>query len=146
MSRATTSRCALWVVSLALASDAALATLPRVFFSPAERASISAARIAGRPLSAGPAADAAARPNTAAAVSLASPGASPPTGNGARARRIDGITVGRDAQRFAWIGGERIADGTRVGPYRVRVERDGVRLIAADGSTRRVAVGAELPP
>lgn len=140
MSRATTSRCALWVVSLALASDTALATLPRVFFSPAERASISAARIAGRPLPAGPTADA------AAAGSLASAGASPPTGHGGRARRIDGITVGRHAQRFAWIGGERIADGTRVGPYRIRVERDGVRLIAADGSTRRVAVGAELPP
>jgi hypothetical protein len=63
-----------------------------------------------------------------------------------RARRIDGVTVGRDAQPVAWIGGERIADGSSWGEYRVRVERDGVRLIATDGSMRRLRVGMELPP
>jgi hypothetical protein len=98
--------------------------LPRVFFSPAERAAITAQRHSGRPFE-------------------AQPPSAPET---MRARRIDGITVGGDARPVAWIGGERIVDGANWGQYRIRVERDGVRLVAGDGSVRRVRVGMELPP
>lgn len=98
--------------------------LPRVFFSPAERAAITAQRHSGRPFEAHP------------------PSAPVTT----RPRRIDGITIGRDARPVAWIGGERIVDGANWGQYRIRVERDGVRLVAGDGSVRRVRVGMELPP
>jgi hypothetical protein len=128
-----------------VACGAAAAELPRVFFTPAERAAISAQRFAGRPF--------AAEPGPAVAAGAAAPTAADATPAGAaapvpalRARRIDGVTVGRDAKPVAWIGGERIPDGSSWGAYRVRVERDGVRLVATDGSVRRLRVGMELPP
>jgi hypothetical protein len=110
--------------------------LPRVFFSPAERAAITAQRHSGRPFEAP-------QPAATAATAAAQPRSAPVT---MRARRIDGITVGGDARPVAWIGGERIVDGANWGQYRIRVERDGVRLVAGDGSVRRVRVGMELPP
>jgi hypothetical protein len=119
-----------------MACGAGAAELPRVFFTPAERAAISAQRFAGRPFAA----------ESATLVASGAPAPAAVTAVAPRARRIDGVTVGRDAQPVAWIGGERIADGSSWGEYRVRVERDGVRLIATDGSMRRLRVGMELPP
>lgn len=147
-------RCAL-VASLlvACAAVASAEPLPRVFFSPAERTAITAQRHSGRPFEAQqpfapPQRDAAApgataSPTETAAMAAAQPPSAPVV---ARTRRIDGITVGRDARPVAWIGGERIVDGANWGEYRIRVERDGVRLVAGDGSVRRVRVGMELPP
>jgi hypothetical protein len=136
-----------WLLGL-LASDAIAAELPRVFFTPAERATISTHRAAGRPLgepAAPPAtsATAAGAPRSDAPAPVAVAAGTPSL---ASRRRIDGITVGRAAQPVAWIGGQRVADGASWGEYRVRVERDGVRLIGADGSVRRLRVGMELPP
>lgn len=127
-----------------VACGAAAAELPRVFFTPAERAAISAQRFAGRPFAAEPAPGVASSAAAPIAANSATVAAAPVPA--LRPRRIDGVTVGRDAQPVAWIGGERIPDGSSWGAYRVRVERDGVRLIATDGSVRRLRVGMELPP
>ncbi len=51
---------------------------------------------------------------------------------------IDGVV------RDLWIDGERIADGAHWRGFRVQVTDDGARLVAADGSVRRVRVGAEV--
>jgi hypothetical protein len=119
------------------------AELPRVFFTPAERAAITRDRLAGRPV--------ASRTDERDATAAAAIAPSGETGEvparaAPRAARVEGITVGRDARPVAWIGGERIVDGANWGEYRIRVERDGVRLVAGDGSVRRVRVGMELPP
>jgi hypothetical protein len=147
-------RCALAATLLVACAPVAWAEpLPRVFFSPAERTAITAQRHSGRPFevpppSSPPQRDAAAPGATATPGGTAAMAAvqSPSAPVVARARRIDGITVGRDARPVAWIGGERIVDGANWGAYRIRVERDGVRLVAGDGSVRRVRVGMELPP
>jgi hypothetical protein len=131
---------------VACAATTAAEPLPRVFFSPTERTAITAQRHSGRPFEAPR--DGATPGMTAALVdTTATAAAQPPSAPVAtRARRIDGITVGRDARPVAWIGGERIVDGANWGEYRIRVERDGVRLVEGDGSVRRVRVGMELPP
>jgi hypothetical protein len=134
-----------FAASLLVACAAAVAAdpLPRVFFSTAERAAITAQRHSGRPFDAQPPVALAQRDAATPGVTAAQPPSAP---DATRARRIDGITVGRDARPVAWIGGERIVDGANWGEYRIRVERDGVRLVAGDGSVRRVRVGMELPP
>lgn len=141
MNRGMRVRAGLALTVALLAGRVGAAELPRVFFTPVERAAISAQRVAGRPFAA-----------EAATVVAAGGAASLPRSVAVtaplmqRARRIDGVTVGRDSRPIAWIGGERIADGSNWGTYRVRVERDGVRLIATDGSVQRLRVGMELPP
>jgi len=45
-----------------------------------------------------------------------------------------------------WIGGQRIADGASWAGHRVQVMRDGVRLVAADGSVRLLRVGMVVAP
>jgi hypothetical protein len=144
MKRAGAGGHCIWLLGV-LASGAIAAELPRVFFTPAERATISAHRAAGRPLGepVAPATAPATAPRSDASASVVVAAGTPPL---APRRRIDGITVGRAAQPVAWIGGQRVADGASWGEYRVRVERDGVQLIGADGSVRRLRVGMELPP
>lgn len=148
MSGGTRTRIGLSLGIMLLAGSASSAELPRVFFTPAERAAISAQRSAGRPFAVEPAVGVASGATVPAAVAADAPAApvAPAPSAALRARRIDGVTVGRDTKPAAWIGGERIADGSSWGVYRVRVERDGVRLIAVDGSVQRLRVGMELPP
>jgi hypothetical protein len=131
-------------VLLAASCAAHADPLPRVFFSSTERATITAQRYSGKPFEVQPPAAAPQRDASTLGVTTAT---APPAAPGpTRARRIDGITLGRDARAVAWIGGERITDGTHWGEYRIRIERDGVTLLARDGSVRRVRVGMELPP
>ncbi len=124
------------------------AELPRVFFTPAERAAITRDRLAGRPLASRedvPAAKVATAAAAAAATAPPSEASEVPARAAARAAaRVEGITVGRDARPVVWIAGERIADGGTWRGYRVRVTRDGARLVAADGSERHVRVGMEI--
>lgn len=147
------------VLGLPLAAvRAPAADLPRVFFSPAERAQITRDRLAGRPLARnvespgrverapvageGSAASVATSPDTARpSAPSASSDAAPSTG---RVARVEGVTVGRGGGRAVWIDGERIADGARWRGYRVQVTDDGARLVAGDGSVRQVRVGTEI--
>lgn len=141
------------------------ADLPRVFYTPSERAAITAARRSGRaivvPSSSAAASDIAAVPPSATAPAAAtsplaaqadgddparSPVSSGPATAASRSARVEGVTLGRDARAAVWIDGLRIGDGGRWGRYRVRVTRDGARLVAPDGSVREVRVGMELVP
>jgi hypothetical protein len=125
--------------------------LPRVFFTPAERARISAARLAGRPMPAATVSTDGAAPVESSAprgVANTGPDERPesPSSGQARTVRVDGLTLGHGSAAAVWIGGERIADGGRWGRWRVQVRRDGARLRAADGTVREVRVGMELQP
>lgn len=125
--------------------------LPRVFFTPAERARISAARLAGRPLPATAApAEGGARVDVPASAAATTTNPGEPAGTPAsaplRSARVDGLTLGHGSAAAVWIGGERITDGGRWGRWRVQVRRDGARLRAADGTVREVRVGMELMP
>lgn len=131
------------LLSATLAASAVAADLPRVFLSPAERAALTASRSSGRPLpSASPSSATAATPEARSAdpATSSAPVAAP------RRVRIDGVTFGAGRQQAAWIGGERIADGGYWSGQRVRVIRDGVQLVARDGSVRRLRVGTEVRP
>lgn len=155
---------ALALVTLQLAPGGAQAAdLPRVFFSPAERAAITRDRLAGRLLarSAEPravpergtartpgASEVTAASAAAASTDVARAPTAPPAADAAtassRVARVEGVTVGRGGGRAVWIDGERIADGAHWRGFRVQVTDDGARLVAADGSVRRVRVGAEV--
>lgn len=150
----------LWAVLQATSTLAPAADLPRVFFSPAERAAITRDRLAGRSMAraaepgtgqrrGSEVADAAATSDAAPAVAagpaaVPAPAADEPAGSNARVARVEGVTVGRGSARAVWIDGERIADGARWRGYRVQVTADGARLVAADGSVRSVRVGMEI--
>lgn len=122
---------------------AGAAELPRVFFTPGERATITARRLAAGGLPAGAVLSATAdgavtdAPRSAHATAATAP-------LGRDVIRVDGVTYGPESSRAVWIGGERVADGSRWRGYRVLVARDGIRLIAVDGTVRRVRVGSEL--
>lgn len=142
MSGRTSTRCMAIGLLLCSAPTVATGPLPRVFFSPAERAGITdarlgAARVADR-MPAPPARSAADPP------SVADGGwqAAPPTAT----VRIEGVVLGSGVRAAAWIGGRRIQDGAHWGRYRLRIERDGSVLIADDGNVRRLRVGTELSP
>jgi hypothetical protein len=133
------------VLAAALVTQAAAADLPRVFLSPAERAALTASRLAGRALPS--------QPDTAATPALPAPDGRPqdpaapsPAGTAKRAARVDGVTFGVGRNPAVWIGGERIADGGYWSGQRVRVTRDGVQLVARDGRVRLLRVGMEAPP
>jgi len=143
--RAYRAALAAWLCAAGVAEvQAQSAPLPRVFFSAAERAAITAQRHSGKPFEVQAPAVSPREPSPPPLPADAAPPL--PAALTARARRIDGITVGRDTRPVAWIGGERVVDGAAWGAYRIRVERDGVRLVAGDGSVRRLRVGMELPP
>lgn len=128
------------------ASVAHAADLPRVFFTPAERAAISRDRLAGRSkVRNEESREERARGPSRVAV-VAGPAGDPAgdPASGSRGARVEGVTIGRDRARAVWIGGERIADGARWRGYRVQVTDDGARLVAADGAVRRVRVGMEI--
>ncbi len=131
------------VLATLFATHAAAAGLPRVFLSPSERAALTASRLSGRlPL---PAAEAAAAAPLAAR-GAPEPAAPVPAPTTPRTARVEGITFGAGTTQAAWIGGERIADGGRWAGHRVRVMRDGVQLVARDGSVRQLRVGMEALP
>lgn len=126
---------------------AAAAGLPRVFFTPAERAALRAERMGGH-RAVGAAADPEAPPAVRGAPEVvAGPAVAMPPGapEPARPLRVEGVTLGRGAARAVWIGGERIRDGARWRGYRVQVTGEGARLVGADGSVRHVRIGMEVP-
>lgn len=122
---------------------AAAAELPRVFFTPGERAAITARRLAGGvpAVAAVPAAADARVPDAPRPAD--SEVAAMPSRPGTV--RLEGVSNGPKSSRAAWIGGERVPDGGQWRGYRVRVLGDGIRLFAADGSVRRVVIGTEPP-
>ena len=126
-----------------LATPATASGLPRVFLSPAERAALTAGRLSGRLPSNAPEAAAAA---PLAARGVPEPAAPTPAVTAPRTVRVEGITFGMGTQQAVWIGGERIADGGQWAGHRVRVMRDGVQLVARDGSVRQLRVGMEARP
>lgn len=138
-------------VAASAATSQRSAPLPRVFFTPAERARITAARLAGRSMSASTAAAEAqapqdVRPSSGGAVDLPRSAGDELAPAVVRTARVDGVTLGQGAAAAVWIGGQRIADGGRWGRWRVQVRRDGARLLGPGGTTREVRVGMELQP
>jgi hypothetical protein len=131
-----------------LATHAAAAGLPRVFLSPAQRAALTASRLAGRPLPT--VSDSAAATPTSdsrsAEAAAASPAGAAPATTAPTTTRIEGVTFGAGRNQAVWIGGQRIADGGYWSGQRVRVLRDGVQLVARDGRVRVLRVGMEVRP
>jgi hypothetical protein len=58
--------------------------------------------------------------------------------------RLDGISIATAGDSFAWINGRRFADGARLGPYRIKILRDGLRLTDAAGAIHALQVGESL--
>jgi hypothetical protein len=58
-----------------------------------------------------------------------------------QAARLEGIALSRDGRAAAWIGGRRYEDGAHLAGLRLRVSRDGVRLVGADGEGPLLKVG-----
>jgi hypothetical protein len=110
------------------------ATRARLFFTPAERARITADR---RILHAGGLlqADRTAPVMAGATGDAAANGATGETASAVRvpAPRIEGLSTTRDGRAFAWIGGRRYEDGALYLGRRLRISRDGVRFADADG-------------
>ena len=116
---------------------------PRVFFAPDERSQITAQRqqflrhgVQG--LEATPAATTAGKDGKAydsAEAGQAAPHAP---------ARLDGISLARDGRAAAWIGGRRYEDGAPLAGYRLRISREGVRLVGAQGEGRLLKVGQQV--
>jgi hypothetical protein len=130
----------------AVAADA----LPRVFFSPQERAEIVRRRnIAVRtpPGAAVPAPGAvAAAATTATTATIAAadgnnPGpvqATPPV------LRLEGLSIASSGATFAWISGQRYANGARLAGHRLDISAQGVVMVDSSGRSRRIRVGETL--
>ncbi len=105
--------------------------VPQIFFSPAQRAAITAMRRAT------PAGSDAVAISVAASPAMTSAGtdAAPPT------QRLEGIAMSRTGERFAWIGGRRYAEGGRFGPWRLGISSHGVALLRDGGVERQLRVG-----
>jgi hypothetical protein len=119
------------LVAMAAMPAVAAESLPRIFFSPPQRESMTAMRRAAPATSDG------------IAISVTSPPASSPTNAAAapRAQRLEGIVMSRTGERFAWIGGRRYAEGDRFGPWRLRISSHGVALLREGGVERQLRVG-----
>ena len=103
---------------------------PRVFFSPSERAAITAQRQFlrhGMPV-----------PQALADT------AAPPPANHAAPARVDGVSLARKGRLFAWISGRRYEDGAQLGRFRIRVTASGVLLVDSVGVSRLVRVSQPL--
>lgn len=121
-------------------------SLPRVFYTPAERAAITARRRAA--VAPGETTASASLAAVADAAPVAAPSGAPAGATdgatGSRTLRLEGVTRGEGARAAAWIGGQRIEDGGQWAGFRLHVAGNGVRLVAANGSARFVRVGAEI--
>jgi hypothetical protein len=134
----------------AVAADA----LPRVFFSPQERAEIVQRRnIAVRtppgaavpaPGAVAAAATTAITATTTATVAAAdgnNPGpvqATPPV------LRLEGLSIASSGATFAWISGQRYANGARLAGHRLDISAQGVVMVDSSGRSRRIRVGETL--
>lgn len=110
--------------------------LPRIFFTPAERAAIVANRTNGVTQQDGAQLTPPPRDATSAAG-----------GSDARKAvtlRVDGISVAMGGRTYAWIDGERYASGARLGSWRLQVSVQGVTLWDASGNSRLVRVGGQI--
>jgi hypothetical protein len=115
----------------------ALADQPRVFYAPEDRALIRTQRLqfAQHGLHAAVAAPVAADAPDARSDATAAP---------RRAAKLEGIALPRDGRAAAWIGGHRYEDGARLAGYRLRVSRDGVQLLGANGEGPLLKVGQNV--
>lgn len=127
---------------LAWLSSPATAAEPRVFFAPAARPAITASRAA---LLAG---------ETPANTSTMTAGESTPgntSANGPAAGavtravpRLEGISRTSGGKSHAWIDGHRYEDGELYRGQRIRVQRNGVLLLAPSGAARLLLVGERV--
>lgn len=62
----------------------------------------------------------------------------------AEAPRLEGVSLPADGRAHAWIGGRRYQDGELFQGQRVRVVRNGVQLTGASGSMRLYKVGEAI--
>jgi hypothetical protein len=135
-------QCRWWGACVALISlqAAAAEPLPRLFFTPQERAEVvqlrnKAARLA--PGAAIPSADTvavmAAETNSQKPVQVAPP-----------VLRLEGVSIASSGATFAWIGGQRYANGARVAGQRLEISALGVVMVDAGGRSRRISVGEAL--
>jgi hypothetical protein len=114
--------------------------LPRVFFSPQERAEIVQRRsVAARtpPGAAVPTVGAVA--GTTAESSTPAPPPAAPT-----VLRLEGLSVASSGATFAWISGQRYANGARLAGQRLDISAQGLVLIDANGRSRRIRVGEAI--
>lgn len=133
--------CGMVALVLASASQIALTAelLPRVFFQPADRAAIAAQRrLATESTGAAGMPAAAAVPALSPALEVA------PVVASSASLRLEGISIARDGQAFAWFNGRRYNSGSLLGASRLQVTREGVRLNGADGRIRMLRVGETL--
>jgi hypothetical protein len=132
-------RCLGACVALVWLHAAAADPLPRLFFTPPERAEIvllrSKARLA-------PGAAIASADTVAAAAAETSP--SRPVQVAPPILRLEGLSVSSSGATFAWIGGHRYANGARVAGHRLEISAQGVLMVDAGGRSRRVRVGEAL--
>ncbi|MEO8313674.1 MAG: hypothetical protein ABI645_02670 [Pseudomonadota bacterium] len=128
------------LLGLLLVSTAAVPAQPRVFYSPTERPGITANR-KKLLLESLAAADQPSPALIAAAAEHAEGAAS--SNSSAAHSRLDGISLARDGNAYAWIGGRRYDDGSSYGGRRLRVSREGIRL--QDNQSRLIRVGEMLP-
>jgi hypothetical protein len=110
--------------------------LPRVFFSPPQRAAITATR------------NATPGSSDSIAITVASPATPGAAGVDVvpRTPRLEGIVLARSGERFAWIGGKRYAEGERLGQWRLRISAHGVALLGNGGLVRQLRVGEAVRP
>lgn len=128
----------LMVMLLLPASIMAFSAQPRVFYSPAERAAITADRKKlSQELMAGTGQQAAAATPPAPASESAPVAAAPV------ASRLDGISLARDGKAYAWISGQRYLDGSSFGGRRLQVSANGIRL--QGNPSRLIRVGEAIP-
>lgn len=115
-------------------SGLANAEQPRVFFAPEDRPQIRAERLQ-------------VAQHGVHGVVLAPPvpqatGDTPSAPR--RAARLEGIALPRDGRAAAWIGGRRYEDGAHLAGSRLRVTRDGVRLVGPGGEGPLLKVGQSV--
>jgi hypothetical protein len=136
---------ALAAVSL-LPMLSALGAEPRLFYTPAERARVTAERAdmlarearAGAPLDTTVVPADSEVPGTQAATEAAPDTIAGPL-------RLQGVSLKDTGRAYAWIGGRRYQDGELIDGQRLRVQRNGVQLLGATGSGRSYRIGEVIP-
>jgi hypothetical protein len=120
----------------AMAADA----LPRVFYTPQERADIVQQRSAVSRLPPGAAAPA----PTTVALAAAENTAPVSTQVATPVLRLEGLSVSSSGTTYAWIGGQRYANGARLAGHRLDISAQGLVLVDASGRSRPIRVGEAI--
>jgi hypothetical protein len=107
----------------------------KLFFTPAERARVTAERAAM--LAIETEAGGAAAFTSAVAPAIPAAAAGKP--------RLEGVSLPGSGRAHAWIGGRRYQDGELYHGQRVRVLRNGVQLVGAGANGRTYRVGEAMP-